>query len=83
MTTNSPRNASRAWVRRHLRPRTATGAWARGWELWTRSDGQSRWVHAWTPESEPERHLSPREWLALFLLASLLWAAIIVAVTVW
>jgi hypothetical protein len=46
-------------------------------------DGQSRWVHAWTPESEPERHLSPREWLALFLLASLLWAAIIVAVTVW
>jgi hypothetical protein len=43
-------------------------------------DGESRWVRSFAPDDSPERHLSPGEWLALYLIASILWAAIIVAI---
>jgi hypothetical protein len=78
---------------RSQRPKRADGTFEPGWELWSRRppaahgravpawmDGESRWVRSFAPDDSPERHLSPGEWLALYLIASILWAAIIVAI---
>ena len=49
------RQASRTYVQRHARPRDEQGRFLAGRELWTREDGQTRWIHLWQPETHVER----------------------------
>ena len=45
MADHTPRRVSRLWVRRYGRPRAADGKYAPGTHLYTRWDGQTRWLH--------------------------------------
>ena len=57
----TPRQVSRAWLRRYARPRTDDGRFASGSFLWTRTDGASRFFHY--PEQGPD-DLAEYRWLA-------------------
>lgn len=44
------------WVRKYARPRGADGRFLAGRQLWTREDGQTRWIRFLEPDgSERER----------------------------
>lgn len=49
---NTPHQVSRLWTRRYGRPRAVDGTFAPGYFLWSRPDGQSRWLYY--PESGSE-----------------------------
>ena len=50
MADHTPRQASRLWVKRYARHRTADGRFAPGSSLYTRWDGQTRWLrHSFDP----------------------------------
>lgn len=52
------KQCSRMYIRKHARPRGADGRFLPDRELWTRPDGESRWVHRLTPkDAEPMRTL--------------------------
>ncbi len=45
-----PGNVSRLWHRRYLQPRDDAGRFSRGTTLYTRYDGQTRWLrHSFVP----------------------------------
>jgi len=44
MADQTPRQVSRLWVKRYARHRTADGTFAPGATLYTRYDGQTRWL---------------------------------------
>jgi len=48
----APKQVSRHWLGRYALPRRANGQFAPGWLLWTRQDGESRWLF-WPEASEP------------------------------
>lgn len=50
----APRMVSRLWVRKHDQPRDSGGRFLRGSVLYTRWDGQTRWLkHFGAPEPLP------------------------------
>jgi hypothetical protein len=51
MAGQTPR-VSRIWLRAHGRPRGADGTFAPGFFLWTRNDGESRWLYWPKPSDE-------------------------------
>ena len=46
------KQASRPYVRRHARPRDAAGRYLPSRQLWTREDGQTRWIRFLEPDRE-------------------------------
>ena len=47
------------YIRKHARPRDDRGRFLPDRQLWTRADGESRWVHWFQPDdSTPRRSLS-------------------------
>ncbi len=43
---------SRLYQRRYSQPRDETGRFAKDYTLWTRNDGATRWLHAFTVEPD-------------------------------
>ena len=54
MADHTPRQASRLWLRRYGRPRAADGTFASGAYLFTRYDGQTRWLRHNFDPVDPE-----------------------------
>ena len=50
----APRQVSRAWLGRYALPRNERGQFTPGYVLWTRPDGESRFIHWPEPRVEPE-----------------------------
>ena len=74
------RQASRFYVRRHARPRDGDGRFSAGYELWTRTDGQSRWIR-WLRPDDSEHRVSRLNEDALRHLIVLAFVVVVAAVT--
>ena len=46
------KQASRMWVQKYTRPRDSSGRFTPGYQLWTREDGQTRWIRFLEPDGE-------------------------------
>lgn len=59
------KQASRMYIRRHARPRDEQGRFLAGRQLWTREDGQTRWIHFLQPDGNYRPSLEERffDWL--------------------